>query len=214
MATSKNTNRHDHVPTGYYQQAIKKNPFQAFWHQTRFREIGKIIEPLTGEILDIGACDGTFSQVILKKAKAKSLVGIDIVSSLVKFAKKRFKRDKRFKFLVADAEKLPFKNDRFGAVFCLEALEHVDYPEKVIEEAMRVTKPGGYVVILVPTDSYLFNFLWWIVLHTWGKHWQETHVNSFRQAGSLGKLLESAGYRVEIDKKFLWNMLEVVRARK
>ena len=214
MNVSGNTDRHEHVPPGYYEKAIKNNPFQAFWHKTRFKEISKIIKPVTGEVLDIGSCDGTFSQIILEKTGAKKLVGIDIIGAVVEYAKKRFWEDKRYEFLVADGEKLPFKDNQFGAVFCLEALEHVDWPQKIINEAFRVTKPGGHLVILVPTDSLLFNFLWWIVLHTWGKHWQEAHVNSFRQAGSLGRLLESAGYQIEIDKKFLWGMLQVVRARR
>jgi len=214
MTISKTVNRHDHVPPGYYQKAIKTNPLQAFWHGRRFQEISKIIEPVNGNVLDIGSCDGTFSQVIIEKTKANKLIGIDVVSSLVKYAQKRFKGDNRFEFLVANGETLPFKDNQFKAVFCLEALEHIDNPRNVIQESFRVTKSGGYLIILIPTDSLLFKILWWIVLHTWGKHWQETHVNSFQQTGSLSKLLTSAGYRIELDNKFLWNMLEVVKARK
>lgn len=206
--------KHNRIPPGYYRKAIKTNPFQRYWHQRRFAEIKKLIEPVKGEILDIGSCDGTFTEVIATKSGTKRIIGIDCIASSVAYAQKRFKKDKRYRFLVADATKLPFADNRFEAVFCLEVLEHIINPEKVMKEARRVLQPGGYLIILVPTDNRLFKIIWWIVLQTWGRHWQETHVHSFNQPGSLKKALEKAGYRVEIEKKFILNMLEAVKARK
>lgn len=205
---------HSHVPPDYYERSIKKNPLQRFWHYQRFAEVGEVVEKPSGEILDIGSADGTFTKVIADKSQARSVIGIDILESSVAYAKKRFAKSDNLKFLVADAVKLPFGDNRFEAVFCLEALEHIIDPHKAILEIKRVLKKGGYLVILVPTDSFLFKILWWIVLHTWGKHWRETHLNSFRQKNFLPQNLEAVGFRVEEDCKFLLNMLELVKARK
>lgn len=205
---------HHSLPPDYYEKAIEKNPLQWFWHTRRFKNISQLIDPVKGEILDIGSADGTFTEVIANQSKAKKVVGIDILASSVKYANKRFKRNRRMKFFVADAHKLPFKANRFEAVFCLEALEHILDPQKVFQEIKRVLKRGGYVIILVPTDSFLFKILWWIVLHTWGRHWQETHIQSFSSQNGLAKTVEEAGFKIEKDKKFLLGMLNTVKARK
>lgn len=205
---------HYHLPPDYYQKSIKVNPLQWFWHHRRFKNISQLIEPVKGEVLDIGSADGTFTEIIVNQSKALKIIGIDILESSVKYANRRFKKDKRMEFLVADAHHLPFESNRFVAVFCLEAMEHVFNPQKVLGEIKRVLKPNGYLIILVPTDSFLFNIAWWFVLHSWGKHWRETHLQSFRQKNSLTLVVKKAGFKIERDKKFLLNMLEVVKARK
>ncbi|HDN58415.1 MAG TPA: methyltransferase domain-containing protein, partial [Candidatus Marinimicrobia bacterium] len=48
---------------------------------------------------------------------------------------------------------LPFKENIFNCVKCTEALEHVEYPEKVIEEITGVLKSSGVLILSMP-----FNF--------------------------------------------------------
>jgi ubiquinone/menaquinone biosynthesis C-methylase UbiE len=161
---------HHNLPVDYYQKAIKKNPLQAFWHKRRFVNISKLAEKVNGKVLDIGCADGTFTKIILEKTKAKQIIGIDILEKVVNHASKRFKKNKKMKFQVADAHDLPFKDNSFEAVFCLEAMEHIINPKKVFKEIKRVLAPGGYLIVLVPTDSFLFQACWFVVLRTWGKH--------------------------------------------
>lgn len=205
---------HYDLPPDYYERSIRRNPLQWFWHTRRFKNISQLIEPVEGEILDIGSADGTFTKVIADQSKAKKVIGIDVLKNSVKYANKRFKKNKRMKFLTADAHDLPFKNNRFAAVFCLEALEHIFDAQKVLSEMRRVLKPNGYIIILVPTDSWLFKIAWWVVLRTWGKHWRETHLQSFGSPNKLTKVIKKAGFKIEKDKKFLLGMLEAVKARK
>ena len=205
---------HEHIPPGYYAKSIKKNPFQWFWHTRRFKNVGELVDPVEGDILDIGCADGTFTKVIFERAKPKRVIGIDIVKSSIEYTKKKFRRQKNMKFLVGDAQKLSFRANFFEAVFCLEALEHVFDPQKVLLEIKRVLKPGGYTIILVPTDSFLFKIAWWLVLHTWGKHWRGTHLQSFNHKNGASSAIKKAGFEIVVDKKFLLGMLEAVKARK
>jgi SAM-dependent methyltransferase len=48
--------------------------------------------------------------------------------------------------------KLPFKDNFFDIVFAFEVLEHLEFPEKVIEEIKRVIKPDGIILISLPND--------------------------------------------------------------
>jgi SAM-dependent methyltransferase len=51
---------------------------------------------------------------------------------------------------VADLARLPFPNDRFDASLNVVTLEHVPEPRAVVEEIMRVLRPGGQLLVIVP----------------------------------------------------------------
>lgn len=204
---------HRNVPPNWYAQSIKENILQRLWHTTRFREVGKLIPVTRGKILDIGCADGTFTKVILEHSKAKKIVAVDVLESSVSYAKRRFARSKKLFFKVADAHKLPFKNKEFDAVFCLEALEHVENPRRVVQEMHRVLKNGGYAIILVPSENLLFRLGWPIWTLTRGKIWKGTHLNDF-SAGKLTHLMKEEKFTVDGNHKFLLGMLQAIKAIK
>jgi len=206
---------HENVPPDWYYQSIKVDILQRYWHKRRFKEVSKLIEPVSGQILDIGSADGVFSKVILDKSKAKGLVGIDVLKSSVDWANKHWKRTGKMKFIVGDAHELKFKANTFDAAVALEVLEHVFKPKQVLKEVKRVLKKGGYAVFLVPTDSPLFRIIWffWLSFYPRGKVWRNTHIQTYRK-DYLPKLCKQAGFDLEEDKKFLLGMLQVVKARK
>ncbi len=49
--------------------------------------------------------------------------------------------------IVADAHKLPFKDNEFSLVLCTEVLEHLREPRVAIAEMRRVLKPGGVLIL-------------------------------------------------------------------
>lgn len=59
--------------------------------------------------------------------------------------------------IAADAESLPFEDKSFDLTFSTCLLAHVTNPSAVIREALRVTKHGGSVHFLLPTDPGLAN---------------------------------------------------------
>lgn len=207
-------NLHENVPANWYETSIKNNLLQRYWHTRRFTEVGKLITP-AANVLDIGCADGTFTKVIFEKTKAENIVGIDVLKSSIDYVKRRFTRNKKMKFRVADAHNLPIQNSEFDAVFCLETLEHVVDPIKVIQEIYRVLKDGGYAVILVPSENWLFHGIVWPLWQMVpGKNiWKHTHLHNFSN-GFLEELVEKAGFKIEANNKFLAGMLLLVRARK
>ncbi len=85
-------------------------------------------------VLDIGSGD-------------KPLWRADVIADrYLKDDKQRFSGplvyDKRKLFIKADVQNLPFKNKAFDFVFCSHVLEHVENPEKAIQELTRVAKRG------------------------------------------------------------------------
>lgn len=51
-----------------------------------------------------------------------------------------------------DVQELPFVENEFDMVICNHVLEHVDDDSRAMSEILRVLKPGGKAVILVPVD--------------------------------------------------------------
>ena len=205
---------HRNTPPNWYQESIRVDLFQRFWHQMRFSEVSRVIEKVSGKILDVGCADGTFSKVILDKSQAESLIGIDVLKSSIDWANKHWRKSK-MRFLVSDAHRLKFDRGAFEAVFALEVLEHVADPERVLKEIKRVMKKGGYSIFLVPSDSFLFKIVWFFWLHFYprGWVWNKTHIQSFKN-NYLAKIAKKVGFKIEVDKKFALGMLHLMKVRK
>ena len=52
--------------------------------------------------------------------------------------------------LVCDATKLPFEDNSFDEIYAGHILEHFGRNENVLEEWVRVLKPGGKITVCVP----------------------------------------------------------------
>lgn len=204
---------HQNVPPDWYARSIRENIFQRYWHSRRFTEVPKLLEPSGGKILDIGSSDGTFTNIVLKHTKADKIIGIDVLPQTVSYAKRRFARSKKLSFLVADAHKLPFKDEEFDVVVCLETLEHVENPQQVLSEIKRVLKKSGYLVVLVPSENLLFRMGWPIWVRWRGKVWKDTHIHQFT-GGQIVGLIKQSGFKIEKNHKFILGMLQAVKARK
>ena len=205
---------HENVPPNWYETSIKNNFFQRYWHTRRFSEVRKVISPAK-IVLDIGCADGTFTKVVFEKTGAKQLIGIDVLPNSIDYVKKKFGKKETMKFMVADAHNLPFNDEKFDAVFCLEALEHVVDPLRVLQEIYRVLKTKGYVVVLVPSENWLFHSIVWPLWQMFpGKNiWKHTHLHNFSN-GFLQELVKQSGFKLEVDKKFLLGMLLLIKIRK
>lgn len=95
-----------------------------------------------GDLVDIGCGRMPYREEL--EPLVKSYTGVDHP----KIAEK-YRSDKKPEVL-ADAKKLPFKGDTFDMALLLQVLEHVDYPQAVINEAARILKPGGILIISCP----------------------------------------------------------------
>lgn len=91
-------------------------------------------------ILDVG-CGGGFHSNRLAKS-GHVVTGIDLSQESLEVAR-RHDETGSVNYQRADAYTLPFENQSFDVVTCMDFLEHVEDPARVIEEISRVLKEGG-----------------------------------------------------------------------
>ena len=105
-------------------------------------------------VLDFGC--GVGQHAIDTAKKIKHVTAFDYSPELIKISSSRAKELEinNIKFEVADAEKkLPYKNNSFTAVLCLDVLEHLNNETLAMKEIERVLKPKGKLFLSLPNIS-------------------------------------------------------------
>jgi SAM-dependent methyltransferase len=91
-----------------------------------------------GDVLDLGCGVGhSFAQLAPRRT-----VGVDSDADALRGQDRETR--------VADMRELPFADRSFGSVLCVQAIEHVPDPERVVQEAARVLLPEGVAVFVTP----------------------------------------------------------------
>jgi DNA-binding transcriptional ArsR family regulator/protein-L-isoaspartate O-methyltransferase len=98
-----------------------------------------------GEVLDIASGDGVLAELFAPYAKR--YVCIDSSQKVVLAATERLKKWPSVTVLNADMHELPFETPQFDLVLMMHALSYTKKPAKVIEEAARVLKPKGQLLL-------------------------------------------------------------------
>lgn len=99
-----------------------------------------------GTFLDIGTGTGYLPSEILKKHPHSFVVGIDVSKKMAKIARRKLPSE-RLQFIVAPAERMPFKNGKFDFVLSLFAWEHVSSQKEVMQRIYDILKPGGKFIL-------------------------------------------------------------------
>jgi SAM-dependent methyltransferase len=103
-----------------------------------------------GRILDIGAGTGIILKLLQDFGET---YGIELSLQAIKYLKRRELK----RIISADADDpLPFKDDTFTIITCLDVLEHLEKDVRLLKEMIRVSKPGGYILVAVPA----FDIFW------------------------------------------------------
>ncbi len=100
-------------------------------------------------ILDIGCGLGTYIKRFLDYSP--HVYGLDVDEERLKIGAMNLTN-----LALGKSETLPFKDNTFDITFMNEVLEHVEDDVETVKEVLRVTRPGGHVVIYVPNRLYLF----------------------------------------------------------
>ncbi len=109
-----------------------------------------------GEALDVGCGAGHWGRTMLSWLPAHAtMVGVDREAKFLELAREQALAKglaPRLSFVEGTVEALPFADDRFDLVTCQMVLIHVADAEVALREMIRVTRPGGLVVVAEPDN--------------------------------------------------------------
>ena len=155
-----------------------------FWSNVKTKLILGMIEGKN--ILDVGCGACTLSKILVEKSYNVTVIDSD--EKAVEIAKKKgltgFKAD------IADWK----TNTKFDCVIASDVLEHIDDDKRVIKKIHAILKPGGCLILNVPSYKFLF-----------GKH--DIYLGHKRRYsdGELKAKLTESGFEIESQRH--WNLL-------
>jgi ubiquinone/menaquinone biosynthesis C-methylase UbiE len=99
-------------------------------------------------VLDVGCGTGSLALAVAAGKHDFQVVGIDPSTALIEDARKH-DVEKRVRFDVGDAQKLPYPDSSFDTTMALLVVNFIPDPQKGVGEMVRVTRPGGTVAAAV-----------------------------------------------------------------
>jgi tocopherol O-methyltransferase len=141
----------EHMHHGYYgvDGKLQKNRYQAQIDLIEELLNWTALETAPTNILDAGCGIGGSSLYLSDKFHAR-VTGITLSPVQRQRASDRSSEaglNARTKFLVANAQEMPFDNNTFDFVWSLESGEHMPSKVKFLQECYRVLKPGGKLMM-------------------------------------------------------------------
>ena len=138
--------RHKLVREKFAQQAVH-------WGQLAIpddlREILERVEvkPET-RVLDVAAGSGLLSRALARRAK--EVVALDITAAMLEHGREAAQREGigNVTFTEGAAESLPFGDSSFDLVVTRFSLHHIDDPQRVVNEMVRVARGRGRVLLI------------------------------------------------------------------
>jgi SAM-dependent methyltransferase len=100
-------------------------------------------------MLDAGSGVTFFPYYICQKVPSAQFVCVDYDPTYTAMfdAINRSETSARVRFVRASLQKLPLKDGELDAIACISVLEHTDNYEQIIDEFLRVLRPGGLFVL-------------------------------------------------------------------
>lgn len=99
-------------------------------------------------IADLGAGEGTFTQLLARRAK--QVIAVDNSEKMIAYAADLARRNglANVEFRLGDLEDPPIDEGSIDLAFFSQSLHHATHPQRAVHAAARILKPGGRIVIL------------------------------------------------------------------
>lgn len=167
--------------------------YNGFRNRLRLEKFTKVIKPqMKDKTLEIGCNDGLLLNHL--KRFSPNIVGVDINEQQVQKA-----QSKSIKLMSATSLKFP--DCSFDKVCAFEVIEHIPEIKRVFEEAYRVLKPEGKLVISFPHEFVRGQAVWYEAYKIYGspRYARKLHVHKLRPK-HIRKITRDLGFEVTYSK--------------
>jgi SAM-dependent methyltransferase len=157
-----------------------------WWYVGRRKIIASFVKQICEQvtdrrprILDVGCGTGANVKMLSEFGDAE---GVDVSEDALQFCRERGLDNVK----LGAAEALPYDAGTFDLVTALDVVEHLDDDVAGLREMRRVLRPGGRVLIFVPT------FMW-----LWGLQDEVSHHRRRYTLPELRRAMTEAGFEIE-----------------
>ncbi len=133
-------------------------------------------------VLDLGSGTGYFTELLAEKYK--NVIGLDLSSSMLEYAKNE--RCNTIQWLQADAHKLPFQDESIDLIYSNLMIQWCDPLDDTLQEIRRILKPGGSFIFTTLIDGTLHE-----LKYAWAQVDNDQHVNDFKGSLALNQLFNA-----------------------
>lgn len=130
-------------------------------------------------VVDVGCGNGRIGRIVC--AQAGSYTGVDLSDSVYAFPK-QMQRPPSFSLVRASGTDLPLNNQIADTTLCWGVLHHMDDPGAGMRELVRITRPGGEILVFVYPKYFdarkNLNGLWKFVPAKRQRHYIESISNA------------------------------------
>ena len=157
-----------------------------WWYIGRRRIIAGFVEEICRQvtdrrprILDVGCGTGANLLLLSKYGQAE---GVDVSEDALAFCRERGLDQ----VTLGAGEEMPYEDGTFDLVTAFDVVEHMDDDLAGLREFRRVLRPGGRVLLFVPTFMFL-----------WGLQDEVSNHRRRYRLPELRRVLEQAGFEIE-----------------
>lgn len=99
-------------------------------------------------VADLGAGEGTLAQLLAQRAE--KVIAVDLSSKMVEFGQSLAIKNglANLEYRLGDIEEPPIENESLDLAILSQALHHAEHPQRAIDSAFRILKPGGRLIVL------------------------------------------------------------------
>ena len=197
------------MSTDNFRKHTHKNPIQKFLIFLFYRFVLAEVKKINPEsILDVGCGEGFTLRKIKDLGIGKKLEGIEYLDRAIQLGKEQ---NPDIHIKQGSIYKLPYKDNSFDLVICTEVLEHLEEPEKALQELIRVSRKN--LLLTVPNEPFFM-----LAQFLRGKNWSRwgndiEHINHWSALGFrqfINKRIQVTVCKVP----FFWTLIVALKGRR
>lgn len=155
------------------------------------------------KVLEVGCGAGKFIFALADRFPQTHFTGVDISMQAISKAKS-FNQSDKIDFLIGDAGEMKFIPGSFDAIILLDVLEHVQNPQKVIQDCCSFLKKGGMLHTFIPCEA---QSIYWLSEKLIGFHTKERtagHVQRFTRKNAVSLFTDKLTH---LETKYSFHLL-------